>query len=198
VEISEDNLRKYGLTLGQVASIIRKENMELPSGQIRSEGQEILLRGKNKRDLGEDIAKLPLVTQPNGVILTVGDISKVRDEFDDIAALNEINGRPALTISIERTSTEDLLSISDEVQEAVAKIPVPEGYSLIAWGDESVDVRDRIRMLRENGIQGGVVVFLLLAMFPKILQQLGFVHLRATVTRTMPSSPRTISHNKSF
>ena len=165
VEISEDNLRKYGLTLGQVASIIRKENMELPSGQIRSEGQEILLRGKNKRDLGEDIAKLPLVTQPNGVILTVGDISKVRDEFDDIAALNEINGRPALTISIERTSTEDLLSISDEVQEAVAKIPVPEGYSLIAWGDESVDVRDRIRMLRENGIQGGIVVFLLLAMF---------------------------------
>ncbi len=165
VEISEDNLRKYGLTLGQVASIIRKENMELPSGQIRSEGQEILLRGKNKRDLGEDIAKLPLVTQPNGVILTVGDISKVRDEFDDVAALNEINGRPALTISIERTSTEDLLSISDEVQEAVAKIPVPEGYSLIAWGDESIDVRDRIRMLRENGIQGGVVVFLLLAMF---------------------------------
>jgi multidrug efflux pump subunit AcrB len=165
VEISEDNLRKYGLTLGQVASIIRKENMELPSGQIRSEGQEILLRGKNKRDLGEDIAKLPLVTQPNGVILTVGDISKVRDEFDDIAALNEINGRPALTISIERTSTEDLLSISDEVQEAVAKMPVPEGYSLIAWGDESIDVRDRIRMLRENGIQGGVVVFLLLAMF---------------------------------
>lgn len=69
VEVSEDTLRKYGLTLSQVANIIRKENMELPSGQIRSEGQEILLRGKNKREVGEDIAKLPLVTQPNGVIL---------------------------------------------------------------------------------------------------------------------------------
>ncbi|MFM9062017.1 MAG: efflux RND transporter permease subunit, partial [Pirellula sp.] len=165
VEISEDTLRKYGLSLSQVANIIRKENMELPSGQIRSEGQEILLRGKNKREVGEDIAKLPLVTQPNGVILSVGDIAKVRDEFDDVAALNEINGRPAMTIVIERTSTEDLLSISDEVNKMVSEYPVPEGYSLIAWGDESIDVRDRIRMLRENGLQGGLIVFLLLALF---------------------------------
>ncbi len=165
VEVSEDTLRKYGLTLSQVANIIRKENMELPSGQIRSEGQEILLRGKNKREVGEDIAKLPLVTQPNGVILSVGDIAKVRDEFDDVAALNEINGRPAVTIVIERTSTEDLLSISDEVQKLVSEYPVPDGYSLIAWGDESIDVRDRIRMLRENGLQGGLIVFLLLALF---------------------------------
>ncbi|MFN9464980.1 MAG: efflux RND transporter permease subunit, partial [Planctomycetota bacterium] len=165
VEVSEDTLRKYGLTLSQVANIIRKENMELPSGQIRSEGQEILLRGKNKREVGEDIAKLPLVTQPNGVILSVGDIAKVKDEFDDVAALNEINGRPAVTIVIERTSTEDLLSISDEVQKLVSEYPVPDGYSLIAWGDESIDVRDRIRMLRENGLQGGLIVFLLLALF---------------------------------
>ena len=165
VEISEDTLRKYGLTLSQVASILRKENMELPSGQIRSDGQEILLRGKNKREIGEDIAKLPLITQTNGVILSVGDIGVVRDEFDDVAALNEINGRPALVITIERTSSEDLLNISDEVQKAVADFPVPDGYSLVAWGDESVDVRDRIRMLRENGLQGGLIVFLLLALF---------------------------------
>ncbi|MFM2216168.1 MAG: Multidrug resistance protein MdtC [Planctomycetota bacterium] len=165
VEISEDTLRQYGLTLSQVASILRKENMELPSGQIRSDGQEILLRGKNKREIGEEIAKLPLVTQPNGVILSVGDIGIVRDEFDDVAALNEINGRPAMVIIIDRTSSEDLLNISDEVQKAVAEFPVPDGYSLIAWGDESVDVRDRIRMLRENGLQGGLIVFILLALF---------------------------------
>ena len=165
VEVSEDTLRQYGMTLSQVANIIRKENMELPSGQIRSDGQEILLRGKNKREIGEEIAKLPLITQSNGVILTVGDIGVVRDEFDDVAALNEINGRPAMVITIERTSSEDLLNISDEVQKLVREYPVPDGYSLIAWGDESVDVRDRIRMLRENGLQGGLIVFLLLALF---------------------------------
>lgn len=165
VEVGEDTLRKYGLTLSQVAMMIRKENLETPSGQLKSDGQEILLRGKNKRDFGDDIAKLPLIAQSNGVVLTVGDIGRVRDEFDDVAAINEINGRPALVISIERTSNEDLLSISEEVTAFVKKSEMPDGYSLLAWGDESVDVRDRIRMLRENGLQGGIIVFLLLAMF---------------------------------
>ncbi|MBM3964000.1 MAG: efflux RND transporter permease subunit [Planctomycetes bacterium] len=165
VEVGEDTLRKYGLTLSQVAMMIRKENLETPSGQLKSDGQEILLRGKNKRDFGDDIAKLPLITQPNGVVLTVGDIGRVRDEFDDVAAINEINGRPALVISIERTSNEDLLSISEEVTAFVKRTEMPDGYSLLAWGDESIDVRDRIRMLRENGLQGGIIVFLLLAMF---------------------------------
>ena len=165
VEVGEDTLRKYGLTLSQVAMMIRKENLETPSGQLKSDGQEILLRGKNKRDFGDDIAKLPLIAQSNGVVLTVGDIGRVRDEFDDVAAINEINGRPALVISIERTSNEDLLNISEEVTACVKRMEMPDGYSLLAWGDESIDVRDRIRMLRENGLQGGIIVFLLLAMF---------------------------------
>lgn len=165
VEVDEDTLRKYGLTLTQIANILRRENIELPSGQLKSDGQEILLRGKNKREVGEQIATLPVLSQRNGVVLTVGDIGKVRDDFDDVTAISEINGRPAIVILIERTSDEDLLNISDEVNAFIQSAEVPEGYLLKAWGDESLDVRDRIRMLRDNGIQGGVIVFLLLAIF---------------------------------
>ena len=106
-----------------------------------------------------------MITQRNGVVLTVGDIGTVRDDFDDVTAISEINGRPPMVIAIERTSDEDLLNISDEVNAFIKKAEVPEGYSLRAWGDESLDVRDRIRILRSNGIQGGIIVFLLLAVF---------------------------------
>ncbi len=168
VEIDEDTLRKYGLTLSQIAMTLKRENVEIPSGQLKSDGQEILLRGKNKRDIGEQIATLPVITQRNGVVLTVGEIGKVRDDFDDVTAISEINGRPAMVITIERTSDEDLLNISDEVNAFIRAEEVPPGYSLRTWGDESVDVRDRIRMLLENGIQGGTIVFLLLAIFLNI------------------------------
>lgn len=165
VEIDENTLRKYGLTLSAIANILRRENVELPSGQLKSDGQEILLRGKNKREVGEEIAKLPILTQPNGVVLTVGDVGKVRDEFDDISAISEVNGQSAIVIEITRTSSEDLLDISDQVRSFVDTLEPPRGYSVRAWGDESADVRDRIRMLRSNGLQGGIIVFLLLAIF---------------------------------
>ncbi|MFM9059892.1 MAG: efflux RND transporter permease subunit, partial [Planctomycetaceae bacterium] len=165
VEISEATLRKYGLTLQKVAEIIRRENLELPGGTIRSESGEILLRGKNKRYVGGEIAKLPLVTLPDGLVLTVGDLGTVRDEFADVASLNRINGRPGMVVSIDRSSGEDLLAMVAAVKNYVADARLPPGYEIVTWADVSIDVRDRLRMLVENGLQGLVIVFVMLALF---------------------------------
>lgn len=168
VEISEENLRKYGLTLNQIADILRRRSIETPGGQMRTDGQEILLRGKNKRETQEEISGLPVIAQSSGVVLTVADIGRVVDDFDDVPAINEINGEPALVIEVVRTADEDLLKISDAVQNFVKTEKVAAGYALKAWGDESVDVRDRMQMLTENGVQSAIIVFLLLAVFMDI------------------------------
>lgn len=165
VEISEDTLRKHGLSLQSVADTIRQENLEVPGGTMRSEGQEVLLRGKNKRLLGAGISKLPLVTDPNGVVLTVGDLGTVRDEFADVTAISKVNGRHALALSVERTTTEDLLRLTNEVREYVSNADLPGGYELTYWGDRSVDVADRLDMLVRNGRMGLILVFLVLAIF---------------------------------
>ncbi len=166
VEISEDTLRKHGLSLVQVAQIIRRENLELPGGTMRTESGEVLLRGKNKRSVGEEIAELPLVTTPEGVVLQVGDLAEVRDEFDDtVTSFSRINGRPGLVISVERTSSEDLLAMVADVRRYVDSTKLADGYNMLVWGDQSIEVRNRLQMLTNNGIQGLILVFLLLAVF---------------------------------
>jgi multidrug efflux pump subunit AcrB len=165
IEISEETLRKYGLSLQKVADIVRRENLELPGGTIRSERGEILLRGKNKRYVGAEIAKLPIVTLPDGLVLTVGDLGTVRDEFADVASLNQINGRPGMVISIDRSSGEDLLAMVAAVKKYVAEAKLPAGYEFAIWADQSIDVRDRLEMLISNGLQGLVIVFVMLALF---------------------------------
>ncbi len=165
IEISEATLRKYGLTLQRVADIVRRENLELPGGTIRSESGEILLRGKNKRYVGGEIAKLPLVTLPDGLVLTVGDLGTVRDEFADIASVNRINGRAGMVVSIDRSSGEDLLAMVAAVKQYVAETRLPPGYEVVTWADASIDVRDRLSMLIENGLQGLLIVFVMLALF---------------------------------
>ena len=165
IEIREETLRKYGLSLQKVAEIVRRENLELPGGTIRSQGGEILLRGKNKRYVGQDIAKLPLVTLPDGLVLTVGDLGTVRDDFADVAATNRINGRKGMVVSIDRSSGEDLLAMVAAVRGYTEKARLPEGYGLTVWADQSIDVRDRLEMLVSNGLQGLLVVFVMLALF---------------------------------
>ena len=171
IEIPESTLREYGLTLKQVADIVRRENIELPGGKMRTDTQEILLRGKNKQLVGSEIAKIPLVTQPNGVVLTVGDLGTVRDEFVDTTAISRINGRPGLVISVDKTASEDLLAIVAEVREYLASLSdpdsgsLPPGYEIENWADRSVMVEDRMDLLGRNGLQGLVLVFIVLAVF---------------------------------
>jgi multidrug efflux pump subunit AcrB len=165
VEIPESTLRSYGLTLDRVAAILRQRNIELPGGNLKAEGQEILLRAKNKGRVGEEIGRLPLVTEPGGVVLTVDDLGTVRDEFEDVTAMGEINGEPAMVVNVERTKSEDLLAMADAVHEYVAQKELPPGYRFIIWGDSSTEVRGRLALLMRNGIQGLILVFVVLTLF---------------------------------
>ncbi len=165
VEIPEENLRKYGLTLQQVAQRIRQENVEMPAGVIRTRGQELLVRGDNRRRWGQEIARLPLLTLPDGVVLTVGDLGRVQDGFEDVPRYSLLNGRPALTIQVSKTADEDLLAITDQVRRFAASEPLPPGYELVLWDDQSKMVHDRLSLLTRNGIQGLVLVFLTLMVF---------------------------------
>lgn len=165
IEIPEATLRKYELTLQSVAQTVRRENLELPGGKLITDSQVLLLRGKNKHLIGSEIEKIPLVTEPGGVVLTVGDLGEVHDEFADTTMISEINGKPALSIAVERTSQEDLLAIVEEVRDYVKDARLPPGYSLKLWKDQSVDVRDRMELLSRNGLQGLILVFITLAIF---------------------------------
>ncbi|HBO43995.1 MAG TPA: AcrB/AcrD/AcrF family protein, partial [Planctomycetaceae bacterium] len=171
IEISEEALRKYGLTLQQVARVVRRENIEMPGGNMKTDSQEILLRGKNKRLLGPEIAKIPLVTQPDGVVLTVGDLGVVRDEFVDTTAIHRINGKPGMVIAVQKTSSEDLLQIVDEVKQFLKEAnraggyTLPPGYSLVTYDDNSIMVHDRINLLAKNGVQGFLLVLVILTVF---------------------------------
>ena len=165
VEISESTLRSYGLSLEGVAAIIRSRNIELPGGNLKSEGQEVLLRAKSKGRIGEEIEKLPLVTREGGIVLTVGDLAEVHDEFVDVTSMGEINGEPAMVVNVERTKSEDLLAMVDAVRAYVADAELPEGYRFIIWGDSSTEVRGRLSLLLRNGAQGLLLVFLVLGLF---------------------------------
>ncbi|RLT09872.1 MAG: efflux RND transporter permease subunit [Planctomycetota bacterium] len=165
VEISEKTLREYGLTLTNVSRRIQLRNLELPGGTIRDQGETYLLRGKDKRVLGEEIAAIPLITRADGVVLTVGELGTVKDEFVDTTSISRINGKPGLAIDVNAASREDLLAMADAVNKYVKEKQLPVGYAFSTWGDTSIEVRERMDLLLRNGMQGLILVFVILALF---------------------------------
>lgn len=165
VEISEDELRKYNLSLTEVAQTIRNENIEVPGGTLKTASQDILLRGSNRQSTGETIAAIPLIQDNSGVVLTIGDLGRVRDEFTDDSAISRINGRPGVSVQIDTAQTEDIIRVGNVVKEFVRAYPVPDGYELIYFRDRTDDVEARLLLLVKNGWQGLLLVFVLLTLF---------------------------------
>ena len=165
IEIPEETLRSHGLTLSKVAQRVRNENIKQPGGTIRARSQEVNVRTDNRRYTGPDIAKLPVVTQPNGSVLTLADLGYVRDEFADASAQTLIDGRHGQAISVMRNTNEDLLEMVDQVKDYVATTQLPEGYKLTTWADRSIEIRSRLELMVQNGLQGLLIVFILLTLF---------------------------------
>jgi len=165
VEIAEDRMRNFGLSLEQISQIIRLQNMEMPGGKMETASQEMLLRGKPRGEYGQEIAQIPVISLPNGDVVRVGDIGNVVDGFADSTSIHRVDGNPALVINVARTADEDLFTVVDTVKEYVSQKKLPPGYRMKVWSDVSVDVRDRIELLTRNGMQGLLLVFLVLAIF---------------------------------
>lgn len=170
IEVSEEMLRRYGLTFERVANIIRKNVLELSGGDIRSAERRIRIRTLGKRYTGPEFDRLEILTQKDGAILRLGDIARVVDAFEDSDKSGRFNGKPAALILVYRTDEEDALSISKTVVEYVKKKrkELPEGLDLAHWADTSRLIQDRLDLLLRNGRVGLVLVFISMWLFLNI------------------------------
>lgn len=170
VEISEEDLRRYGLTFDRVASALKTGSLDLPGGVIKTAGGEVLIRSKGQRYTGREFEAIPLITLSNGTIVRLGDVARIVDGFEDSDQKGRFNGKPAALVQVRKTQDEDMVGIARTVHAYVRenRHTLPPNISIAQWGDLSLLVQDRIDLLKRNGVQGIVLVFLSLALFLRI------------------------------
>ena len=167
IEVSEERLREYGITFGQVATLVRANCLNLPGGVMRTEGEEIRLRTIGRKYTGEEFAKIVALARPNGDNITLDRIATIRDDFTDDKVVSRFNGRPGVLIGILKTSEEDSLAIDAAVLTYIEQKQqeLPGSLKLIVWGRMTTILRARIRLLVRNGAIGLALVFIMLWLF---------------------------------
>jgi len=170
IEIKEQTLRRFGLTFTQVVEAIRRSSIDLPAGAIKSEGGEIMLRTKGQAYTIDDFARISIVTGADGSRLTLGEIAHIHDGFEEDPLYAIFNGRPAVFIEVYRTGKQSAIEVAEAVKEYVAtsKGRMQEGIALGYWRDRSRIVKLRLETLFNNAWQGGLLVFLCLALFLRL------------------------------
>ena len=137
VEISQEKLRAHNLTLGEVARRLREASIELPGGGMKTEGGEILLRMKERRDFGNEFERIPIVSQEDGTRLYLEDIARVIDDFEDVDRYLTYNGKPAAMVTVYRIGQETPLRIARAAERYVQELneSLPAGLRVAIWQD---------------------------------------------------------------
>jgi len=167
VEIPELTLRQYGLTLAQVAEVIRRWSVDLPGGSIRTESGDIRLRASGQAYTGYEFERIVLLTNPDGTRVRLGDIATIVDGFAETESYAYFNGKPSMGINVMSTENENELVISEAVHRYVEtrNQTLPEEVRLAVWGDTTYYLEGRMDMLLDNLAMGAILVFIVLGLF---------------------------------
>jgi len=167
IEISEEKLRRYGLTFEQVAASIRKSSFNLAGGTLRTDGEEIRIRTVGRKYTGAELAEIVVLARPGGEIITLDRLAAINDGFTQDPIFATIDDLPAMFVQIAKTEEEDAIKISNAVQAFVAEKEkiLPPGVHISVFYDTTDSLRARIRLLTRNGVIGLCLVFFMLWLF---------------------------------
>ena len=162
IEVREEALRRYDLTIAQVANAVRFSSLNLSSGELRTEAGDLLLRTNTKRVRGEQFEDIVLRAAPDGGILRLGDVATVRDGFVDVDLVNTYNGRRSVFVRVQKSAAEDMLTVAAEIKDMLASYQPPPSIDVEMWEDGTEALESRLNLLLRNGVLGFALVFLFL------------------------------------
>ena len=167
IEVSQDNLRRYGLSLPQIATKIRVIALELGGGRLKTGGGEILVRMSERRDTAAEFRNVPIVTLANGSQVLLGDIAHISEGFEDTNTGARFNNKPAVKINVfrigEQTPSGVAQAVYAELEQLGSLLPAELQIGIV--DDDSVLFEQRAEMLVKNGLWGLLLVVIFLALF---------------------------------
>lgn len=168
IEVSEATLRNYGLTFDQVSAAVRASSLDLPSGSVRTDAGEVLIRTEQKRYTAREFEDITVVTREDGSRVLLHEIAEIRDGFEEDQLETRFDNRPAMLINVFRVGDQDTLKIADTViqyVDEVARQQLPKSVNLEIWRNDSVYLDGRMKLLGKNALFGLILVFFVLALF---------------------------------
>ena len=164
IELSEEAMRRYGVTFDEVAAAIRGSSINLSSGTLKTNTGDIMLRARNMADNAQDFETIIVRQTPGGGSIRVGDVARVIDGFEDVEINATLNGEDAILVQVMTTERMNVVETSESIKKwmETAQEKMPEGVKATLWHDESKIYHDRMETIGKSAFYGLIMVFIVL------------------------------------
>jgi len=169
VDVSEENLLRYGLTISEIAAAIRNNNQDISGGLIRNDDEEILILSRYRSVDPDKIADITIRGNVEGTVLKIRDVATVKQQFSETPQVSLQSGKPSVSFLINKLGEEDLKEISDYLNNYIVEFNAKHDNVKMAFTFDFLSMlNSRLDLLYRNGGMGLILVLIALGLFLNI------------------------------
>ncbi len=163
IEPFPERLAYYGIPINELEKVIAGENQNVSGGIIQMGSGRFRLRVPGEFSLPEEIYGLVVGTH-KGEPVYLKDVARVIDGFKEQMSRSRLNGKEAVNITIKKRTGENIIDISDKIDEVILKAQQtwPRGVEITKMMDHAKDIRIMVADLENNLISGLILVVIVL------------------------------------
>lgn len=167
VWIDRQALAARNLTVADVESALRSENVELPAGSIESKERHFTVRLERSFRTAEDFANLALTQGGDGYLVKLGDVAQVEIGSEEERIMFRGNGEAMIGLGVSKQSTANTLEVARAVNKLVDEInpTLPQGMEIKRSYDSSVFIEASIDEVYQTLFIAIILVIIVIYLF---------------------------------
>ena len=169
IYVKPGEMEALGIGVDQVIGAVRNENQELPTGAIRSAGNEQAVQIQGRVKNPEDFGRI-VVARRGGQPVLLSQIATVVDGQEEQESLAAFNGQRTLALNILKAQGENTIDVVDGLQVALKELgptlnTLYPGVKIDVIRDSSRQIRVGVENVRRTLIEGAMLTVLIVFLF---------------------------------
>ncbi len=163
-------LEGYGLTLNGLVAVLKGENLNVSSGEIRQGKKDLLVRVTGEFQSIDEIKQV-VVSNQEGVPIHLGEIAQIEDGHKKTTQLSRVNGQRSIALMINKQSGTNTVAVANNIRKTIAQLEKElPGVKFNIMMDQSIFVRNSINHIFREIILGVVLAVFIIWLFLRNLR----------------------------
>jgi len=166
IEISNKQIRAYGISISTIANKLQQENVQVPAGQL-TEGRTIY----SLRTIGEfqnvEQIRNTIIAVREGQAILLNDIAKVEDGVAQPIGNVHVSGKDGVIVNVYKQSDANVVTAAEEVENSIADLEeiLPGDVNVDVLTNKANFIESSIDNLLWTGLQAVILVVMILLIF---------------------------------
>ncbi|MEZ8069178.1 efflux RND transporter permease subunit [Vibrio sp. FF145] len=171
IDIPDERLAQYGLSITQVWSQLNTQNMTFDAGKFSVGTERIRVQQSSEFSSLDDIKNLMIkggVSELGTSLIRLGDIADITMGYQEpMMTENRYNGVPAVTLAMSPVTGVNVVSLGDEINQIVSdfQTTLPLGVDIATVANQPEEVQKSIDNFVSNLLESVAIVFIVLSVF---------------------------------